>query len=123
MSPQASTFGPVTLQVGDYSFGRNEDDFYINSPEAIGQACLTRLGLFQGEWFLNTADGTPWTTKVLGKYTGNTRDAVIQSRILGTPGVLKIDSYSSSVDPTTRIFSVTIIIDTIYGQTTIATPI
>jgi hypothetical protein len=41
----------------------------------------------------------------------------VQKRILGTPGVSSMVSYSSSTIG--RGFSVTAVIDTIYGQTTV----
>lgn len=104
---------------GDYSFGQQQADFFRNVPEAVGQAVLTRLYLFTGEWFLDTTDGTPWRTDVLGKYTRATYDAVIKSRILDTTGVTGIAAYSSIFDENTRKLSVVATIDTVYGQTTV----
>ena len=101
---------------GDYVFGRGKADFLINLPETVGQAVITRLRLWQGEWFVDTIDGTPWGTQVLGKYTAATRDVAIRVRVLGTPGVNAILSYNTNVDDQTRRFSAQIVIDTIYGQ-------
>jgi hypothetical protein len=106
---------------GDYSFGQQQADFYRNVPETVGQAVLTRLELFTGQWFLDAEEGTPWRTDVLGKYTRDSYDAVIQARILDTEGVTRIDDYSSTLDPDTRRLSVTATITTAYGQTTVAT--
>lgn len=106
---------------GDYSFGQQQADFYRNVPEAVAQAVLTRLELFTGQWFLDNQEGTPWRTDVLGKYTADVYDSVIQARILDTEGVTQIDAYSSNRNPDTRALSVTTTIDTIYGQTTITT--
>jgi hypothetical protein len=106
---------------GDYSFGQQQADFYRNVPEAVGQAVLTRLELFTGQWFLDNQEGTPWRTDVLGKYTGDVYDAVIQARILDTEGVTRIDQYSSTRNENTRRLSVAATITTIYGQTTITT--
>lgn len=100
---------------GDYSFGSGQGDFYANVPEAPAQAVLTRLRLNLGDWFLDRTDGTPWQTKVLGTNTAATRDAVIKSRILDTPGVNSILSYSSSFNGNTRTFNVYVRLDTIYG--------
>ncbi|WP_424543308.1 hypothetical protein [Serratia marcescens] len=68
---------------GDYSFGRGEGDFFINTPEAVGMAVISRLQLRKGEWFLDTTAGTDWT-QILGKYTSGLYDIVIRERILGT---------------------------------------
>jgi hypothetical protein len=96
---------------GDYLL----NTFLKDSPDCVGQAIGTRLRLGQGEWFLDTTEGTPWKTKVLGKYTGDLYDPAIKSRILGTPGVLELVSYSSSRDPNTRKLTVTATVSTIYG--------
>ena len=92
----------------------------------LAQAVQTRLGLFTGEWFLDTTDGTPWRTEVLGKYTQDSYDAVIKDRILTTmvinsqlvitAGVKSIAAYSSTFDPDARKLRVTTTIDTIYGE-------
>lgn len=100
---------------GDYSFGRGMDDFLIDVPEAPAQAALTRLFLFQGDWFLDSAEGMTWRTRVLGNRTADTRDPAIRARVLGTPGVSRIDEYSSNLNRDTRRFSVDMKISTIYG--------
>lgn len=104
---------------GDRVFGGDQQAFLIDSPEAVGQAVLTRLRLNLGDWFTDTSDGTDWKTKVLGKYTENKRDPMLRARILGTTGVTSIVSYSSSFDPNTRQFNVTCTLNTLYGQVTI----
>lgn len=103
---------------GDYSFGHQQADFLIDSPEAVAQAVDTRLKLDVGEWFLDKTEGMPWD-QVLGERTAGTRDSAIQRRILGTQGLTQIDSYESAVDPETRKFSATAEITTDYGSTTI----
>jgi len=105
---------------GDYTFGNQQADFHRDSPEAAAQAVRTRLLLDKGEWFIDTADGTPWDREVLGERTVGTRDAAIKKRILGTTGVTQIDSYDSAFDPNTRRLTVTVTITTLYGQTTIS---
>ncbi|MCX2699265.1 hypothetical protein [Ochrobactrum chromiisoli] len=103
----------------DYVFGGNLASFFIDQPEAPAQAVKTRLMLQLGEWFVDTSDGTPWKTKVLGKYTSATRDPVLRNRILGTQGVSAIALYASQFDPETRQYDVQAQIDTVYGKTTI----
>jgi hypothetical protein len=51
---------------GDYTFGRGDDTWLINSPEAVAQAIKTRFELWYGQWFLDTTEGTPWIQSVLG---------------------------------------------------------
>ena len=108
---------------GDYTFGRGAGNFLVNSPAAVAQCVKTRLGLKQGEWFLDTAAGTPWDTQVLGYGTAALRDNAIKNVVLGTPGVTSIDAYSSTFDPATRAFTVQMTISTQYGATTVATTV
>lgn len=100
---------------GDYTFGRGNNNFHKNTPAAVAQAVQTRLGLAQGEWFLDTSVGTPYKSQILGAGTVGKYDAAIRSVILDTPGVTGIASYSSGVDPNTRKATVTCMINTVYG--------
>lgn len=108
---------------GDYTFGQGQGEFYTNSPEAVAQAVKTRLGLIQGEWFLDTTAGTPYNSQILGAGTVATYDQAIQAVILGTQGVVRIASYSSGIDPATRAAQVSCTIDTVYGTTSFTTTI
>jgi hypothetical protein len=112
---------------GDYLTGHGTADFYYNQPEAVGQAVLTRMLLFEGEWFLDLGEGTPWggfplnqevvrRGQILGANTRLTRDVALQTRALGTRGLSSIANYGSQVDPNTRRFGVQMSINTIYGQ-------
>lgn len=102
---------------GDYVFGHQQADFWINVPDAVAQAVETRLRMALGEWWLDTTDGTPWLQSVLQNNTQATRDPALQNRILGTTGLSGIDSYASQV--VGRAFSVQATVDTIYGAATV----
>lgn len=105
---------------GDYTLGSG-GDWHVNTPEGVAQAVRTRLALWAGEWFADTEDGTPWPTDVLGKYTGETRDAVIKERILGTPGVRALSAYTSTFDGQARRLSIAATIVTDYGAAALET--
>ena len=105
---------------GDMTFGHGIRDFYVNQPEAVAQCALTRLRLWQGQWFYDLSEGTPYQTRVLGKYTGQTRDPAMRARVLGTPGVKSIVNYSSAFNPDSRQFSLSMTLNTIYGQATVS---
>jgi hypothetical protein len=102
-------------QDNDMQFGNQQADFYRDVPEAPAQAVGTRLRLVSGEWYLNINEGTPYQGGVLGKYTKDSADPVIRSRILGTQGVDSILDYESGFDPDTRAFAARGEINTIYG--------
>lgn len=105
---------------GDMVFGKGSNGHYRDQPEAVAQLVRTRLRLMLGEWFLDTTDGTPWLTKVLGKYTEATRTLALKDRILSTPGVQSVDSYSAAFDPDKRVFNMQATITTIYGTTAVS---
>jgi len=86
-----------------------------NSPECVAQAVKTRLGLYLGEWFTDTSDGTDWQNRVLGERTNYIFEIELKQRILNTPGVDRIVDFSYSNEA--RRLSVSCTIDTIYGQT------
>lgn len=102
---------------GDFSFGASALNFWIDSPDGVAQAVETRLRLWLGEWYLNLEEGTPYMQGIIGKHSKESADTVIQDRVLNTQGVLNYENYESSIDPDTRIFSVSLTLNTIYGPT------
>lgn len=111
---------------GDMQFGHGAGDFWHNTPEAVGQSVKTRLLLFAGEWFLNTAAGTPWggfplndlvvqQGRILAEHTQLSRDAAVRDRIISTEGVTTLAEYGSSFNRNTRAFHINATIDTVYG--------
>jgi hypothetical protein len=106
-------------QDGDYTFGHSQDDFYRDEPAAVGQAALTRLLLWLGEWFLDTDEGTQYMQGILGKNDISIADTNIQDRISGTESLTDISDFQSSIDPVTRHYSFIATIDTEFGPTQI----
>jgi len=104
----------------DYVFGRGSSELLTDSPSTVAQAVLTRLLLAQGEWFLDTEEGTPYSTQILGAGTLPLYDQAIKERILGTLGVLRIVEYASVLDDQ-RNLNVAVTLDTIYGTVTVQT--
>jgi hypothetical protein len=120
-------------QNGDYVAGNGSADFWYNQPEAVGQAVLTRLLLFRGEWFLDITEGTPWggfpinplvvqQGQILGTHTRLTRDVALKMRTLATSGLSNIANYDSQFEPNGRRFSVQMTINTIYGVANVLAP-
>lgn len=101
-------------------FGRGQQSLWVNSVDGVGQCITTRLMLWAGQWYLDLPAGTKYLTKILGKYTGNTADAEVRSRVLGTTGVTEILNYSSSLNRTNRRWSVNMTVNTLYGPITIS---
>ena len=102
-------------------FGSGQRDFYIDQPEGVAQSVLTRLQLWQGQWFYDVTEGTPWEFQVLGERTQNTRDLAIRARVIDTTGVAGITEYYSIINRQTRSYAVAMTLDTIYGAAVVAT--
>lgn len=100
---------------GDYTFGQGSANFLVNSAACVAQSILTRLKLWEGEWFLDTSAGTPWLQNILGKRTLPLADLLIQDRVLSTENVTSIENYSSLLTPGTRKLTVTMDVNTKFG--------
>lgn len=101
---------------GDMQFGHGSGDFIADTSTAVAQRIQTRLGLWLGQWFLRTDDGTPYRTQVFGMRTNATRDPAIRARILATPGCTGLPTYASQQNRRTRAWSVQATVDTQFGQ-------
>lgn len=104
---------------GDYTFGKGDDTWLINSPETVAQAVDTRFKLWFGQWFLDKTKGMPWREYVLGKQKPETYNLIIRRYILETQGVKEITAFNSEVNTSTRRVNFTATINTIYGTTTV----
>ena len=102
---------------GDMTFGQSLSDFTTDTPAGVAQLIGTRLRLWSGEFFADTADGMPWASDVLGNRTTSVYNAAIQARIADTEGVSSITSYSSTLN--NRKLTVSAEVQTNYGMTTI----
>ena len=100
-------------------YGASQIEFLVDSPAAFAQAVMTRLGLSKGEYFVDTSQGTPWATQVLGVRTQDTRDQALRDRMSGTIGFKSIISYSSELIGNSRKFNVNARLDSIWGEVTI----
>lgn len=99
------------------SFGHSAGDFLVNTPDAVAQAVMTSLKLWLGEWYLNITDGTPYLEGIIGRHAKDTADATLVARITSVQGMISIENFSSEVDPVTRKYTVSGLLNTIYGPT------
>jgi len=98
---------------GDVCFGHGFADYLENSAAAVVQNVKTRLALWQGQWFIDTSEGTPYLQQILGKREAV--DLIIKRRILETPGVTQIAEFEATMDPNTRRLTIAARIITAYG--------
>lgn len=101
---------------GDMRFGRNQADYHRDSPDGVAQVVESRLNLWEGQFYLDLEEGTPYETQVLGRRTEALRDPALRTRILQTPGVARIEAYASALDRATRRLTVQATIATIYSR-------
>jgi hypothetical protein len=104
----------------DYSIGQGEANFWINQAAGVGQNIETRLGLAEGEWFLDKTIITPWSEEILGYGTVALRDMALKTVILETNGVTGIEAYNSNFDPITRELAVSGSVMTAYSTSPVS---
>lgn len=93
---------------------------FLTGQTEIEQTIRTRLRLFLGEYFRDITDGTPWFEQILGKGTSmSAREAALRNRIVRTPGVIRLTSFSTDFDLNTRKYTVTAGALTTFGLLTV----
>lgn len=110
---------------GDPIWGQGQYNLLSNT-DAVAQLILTRLRLFEGEWWANTLEGLPLWQSILA-VTANVEDIVllIRNRVLGTPYVVDMINVEAGFNSSTRAFSFSAVALTQFGtnvQITFPTP-
>ena len=76
---------------------------YVTDKNAILLSVESRLRFFQGEWFLDTEDGTPYFQDIFKKPARlSVIEGIIKRRILNTPGVESLNTFVVTFDKITR---------------------
>lgn len=81
-------------------------EHFASGKEATRQSVIRRLRLFLGEFFLDATDGTDWFGGVLGKTRQDFAEATLKRRIITTPGIIAISSFSLTLEPAERRITV-----------------
>ena len=91
---------------------------FINNADTVVQRVKNRLLFFQGEWFLDLNEGTPWYQEIFVKPINLNRiTSVLKQRILETEGVNRITLFDiSEYEPNSRKLSINFEAETIYGD-------
>ena len=93
---------------GDLFVAANGDLVLVEGLEAIAQHCEIRLRTFKGEWFLDTRIGVPWFEEILKKAPQlGVVSGILKQVILGTPGILSLQTFDIDFDLPTRELLVT----------------
>lgn len=73
--------------------------------EEVAQQLFVRFRFFQGEWFLDPSQGTPWRQSILGKKQPLSIAAQILKRVVTScPGVRSLLAFSIQLDSKRRAF-------------------
>jgi hypothetical protein len=103
---------------GDPQWGQGSANFLADLP-AVAQAVLTRLRLFQGEWWASLTDGLPLWQTILGQSASPRQQAqiaaVITARILATPFVVSVSAVSTTYNSVSRAFTYSATVNTSFG--------
>ena len=102
------------VEVDAYDLSLVEDQGHI------AQSLRIRLLLFLGEWFLDTDEGVPFFQDVFKKNPNlGAIEAALKQRILGTPGVTELISFSLEFNESGRQLTVDFEANTTFGVVTI----
>jgi hypothetical protein len=107
--------------IGDWTFGKGIYS-YATQNNAIALDIQTALLSWKGNCFWSLGDFVDWIARLDYNQEANL-NTELQAVILARTGVVRINSFTMSLDPNTRKFSATYNIDTIYStnvQNTIA---
>lgn len=99
---------------GDWQFGRGLQS-YKTERDALEQNISTRLKSWKNDCFFSMSDGVDYAN-LLDKGTKALLDLDIKRCLLQTEGVLRIDSYSSTLDQTSRELVIVSEVFTIFGK-------
>lgn len=106
----------------DPLWGQGQANF-LSDLDAVAQAILTRIDLFEAEWWANLQDGTPMWQQMLGA-SGSLRQQqqislLLTQRILATPYVSAVSNVNIAFNARTRSMSFTATVATQFGTTTV----
>ena len=102
-----------STSTGDFSFGKGISD-YLTNQDAILHNIKTRLLQWKGDCFYAEAEGVDYNN-LLDVGTKNLLDSDVKRIILQSEGVIKINSFESTLDNSDRAYSGEATITTIFG--------
>ena len=97
---------------------------YLSDLQAVAQIILTRLRLFQGEWWADTSDGLPLWQSILGQSASPRNlqqiELLISQRIQGSPYVIGLSDVRANYNSASRgPYSYSVTVSTQFGQITL----
>lgn len=103
-------------QTGDIYLDARGNFATIDGIAAVAQRVWVRLNMHAGSWAFDVTAGVDYRGEVLGKGRNlSVIAALMKTQILLTPGVLRLRSFSLSLDPDTRVLAVEFVAETAAG--------
>lgn len=97
----------LLIENNDIVFRNGECPVTYNQNDVVAQRLKITLQTFLEEWFLDLDVGIPYFQRVFQKHSNKTSvDAIFQKAILDDPGVIELLSYESTLNASSRGFSV-----------------
>lgn len=103
---------------GDWTFGKGKSGF-LTDKDAMVTNLKTRTKMWKGECFFALQEGVDWNN-YLDIGTKNLLDSDLMRVWMQSDGVIRIDSYDSTLNTETRQLTVQASLATIYGSVTLS---
>lgn len=96
--------------------GIRTPDSHLKGAEAVAAAIRSRILSFYGEWWEDPEDGIPLEALIgrMDEEREQVADAMIRSRVMGTPGVLSVEDFRAETDGRKRIIFMKVLTE--FGQ-------
>ncbi len=108
----------IDPQTGDLAIENNSLQTTQEGMESIAQRLRIRLRFFFREWILDRSAGTKWFEKVLRKDVDKfIADQEVRKRVQDTPQIKTIEDWTSSINASTREYTVVATVRTTLGET------
>jgi hypothetical protein len=109
------TVRPLDPNTGEPLWGVGNTNF-VTDIYAVAQLIKTRLLLFQGEFWADLDDGTPYWQSILGQPANQQKIVLLLTqRIFATPFVSQVLNSAASFDTASRSFNFNITVQTQFG--------
>ena len=96
----------LLLENNDVVFVNGECPVTYSQRDVVAQRLKITLQTFLAEWFLDLDIGIPYFQRVFQKHSNKSSvDAIFQQAIIDDPGVVELLSYNSTLNATSRGFS------------------
>ena len=97
----------IKLDENNDIVSENNNLAFVDGLDEIDQLAKIKLTTFLGEWFLDTGLGVPYFQTIMAKATNPAIiDNIFLDKIASLPGVINVNSFSTSLDKVTRELSV-----------------